>query len=167
VGRFTIPLFARRAVYTVAADRLYAALSGVAEVGVFDMTGSLERIIRDGTADLALAEEFFQRRVRELFERRTGEPMPPSTTYDIPIPSMMPPFSAFIVDDRGYLWVAPFAEMDEDAESWKVFDESGRLLGSVVVPPRFRPFEIKNGEILGRRLDDLDVELVERYEIRQ
>ena len=46
---------------------------------------------------------------------------------------------------------------------WTVFDARGRFLGDVTMPAGFTPFEIGADYVLGRWMDDLDVEYVHVY----
>jgi hypothetical protein len=159
----------KRAVYTVSrAGDLYAGLGNDLSVGIFGLDGRLERIVRDSTANLALTRAEFDQHVAKVVARATSEGAgpPPGWKYDLPIPDTKPPFSAFLLDDTGNLWVAPFREDSfDDPQTWKVFDIEGQLLGSVAMPARFWPLAVSDTRILGRRLTEMDAELIEVYSL--
>jgi hypothetical protein len=163
------PMLRLGAVHAVSpADELYAGLGEDFSIGVFGLDGSLRSIIRDATVDLSLTRAEFDQHAQDYIARAIarGDPgPPPGWTYDMPIPERRPPFSAFVFDDEGNLWVSPYAEFNDHAKTWKVFDAEGRLLGSVAMPERFRPLAVTGGRVLGRRLNELDVEVVEVYEL--
>jgi hypothetical protein len=159
----------KRAVYTVArTGDLYAGLGDDSRVGIFGLDGGLKRIVRDSTVSLVLTSEEFDQHVAKIVARATsqGAGPPPGWKYDMPIPETKPPFSAFLLDDTGNLWVAPFREDSwDDPEAWKVFDIEGRLMGTVKMPARFWPLAVADTRIAGRRLTDMDVEVFEVYSL--
>ena len=145
---------------------MYAGLGDDFSIGVFALDGTLERIVRDATVDLALTRTEFDQHVDDYLARAAlrGSVPPPGYEYELPIPDRKPPFSVFLLDDADNLWVSSFAEYDQqDPEAWKVFDVDGRLLGSVTMPEGFKLFAVSGGKVLGRRLTELDVEVVEVY----
>ena len=92
-----------------------------------------------------------------------------------------PAFYAFQTGFRGSLWVQPIRYpgdlTDEEVEhynffeefgtpEWNVFDEQGRYLGDVVMPPRFQPRLFVGDEIYGVWRDDLDVQYIVRLRLR-
>lgn len=163
------PMLRLSAVYAVSpVGELYAGLGDDFSIGVFGVDGSLRRVIRDSTVNLALSREEFDDHVDAYIARAKGrgDPgPPPGWTYDMPIPQRRPPFSAFLFDDEGNLWVSPYAEFNDWAKAWKVFDLGGRLLGSVGMPERFRPLAVAEQKVLGVRTTELNVEVVEIYSL--
>jgi len=83
-----------------------------------------------------------------------------------------PYFARFLPADDGALWVEryqieegmPRSDFRQDILSgpttWDVFNPSGAWLATVVLPARFRPFQIGADFVLGVRLDPDDVEEV-------
>ncbi|MDH3732790.1 MAG: 6-bladed beta-propeller [Gemmatimonadota bacterium] len=87
-----------------------------------------------------------------------------------PRPKAIPTISGLVVDDNGFVWVRAY-EAPEDAlwlagdinrsgGSWWVFDRSGQLAATVVMPAGLRPLDIRSDRIIGVSRDDLDVERV-------
>ena len=54
---------------------------------------------------------------------------------------------------------------DIGAKDWDVFDDEGRFLGVVTMPPRFSPRVIVGSKIYGVFRDDLDVQYAMRLQI--
>jgi hypothetical protein len=48
---------------------------------------------------------------------------------------------------------------------WEVFDERGRFLGVIAMPPRFQPMQVFGDRIYGIWWDDLDVQYVVRLRV--
>ncbi|HEY8376351.1 MAG: hypothetical protein FWJ74_00865 [Gemmatimonadota bacterium] len=48
-----------------------------------------------------------------------------------------------------------------------MFDGNGRWLGVVALPPRFTPFQIGADFVLGREVDELDVQYVTLYRLEK
>ena len=112
---------------------------------------------RDGTrAALRRAvDRMPSRRVMPAFGRWAWEHAPANT-----------PFSTwFRTDADGNLWVLSFEPPGSPTRRWHVMASSGRWLGAVRMPPGFEPFDIGQDYILGWRLDERDVVLVEMYEL--
>jgi hypothetical protein len=161
-------LYQRTAVYTVSrTGELYAGLGDDYNIGVFASDGTLKKIVRDSTGDLTLLQSEFDQHLKDYlaYAASRGSVPPPGFKYTDPIPATKPPFSRFLLDEEGNLWVSPFAEYYEVPREWKVFGVEGQLLGSVPMPERFLPLAVSGRKVLGRRLAELDVEIVEVYEL--
>jgi hypothetical protein len=48
---------------------------------------------------------------------------------------------------------------------WDIFDEDGRFLGSVALPPTFNPMHVTERTVTGVLKDEMDVEYVVRYRV--
>lgn len=81
----------------------------------------------------------------------------------LPGPESRPGYSELIVDATGHIWLEEYR--GETAQpgpaDWHVFAPEGQWLGTVRLPPRFTVFEIGGDYVLGKRLDELDVEHVQ------
>ena len=71
---------------------------------------------------------------------------------------VFPPYQRFVVDALGYLWVEDYLGADEDVPRWTVFDGGGRAVARLDTPARTRVLEIGADYLVGRTLDELDVE---------
>lgn len=159
--------------FAVNGDRLYAGLSGTPEVRVHDRRGRMVRIIRWAAEPAPITgsdRERFETTRRQLDERiGPGASARVPSLSDFTLPATKPLYSELLVDDEGYLWVRKYPEDEETFEraygpgfvaydpEWWLFAPSGQLLGSVTTPRRFVIKDIRNGMVVGLRLDDDDV----------
>jgi hypothetical protein len=84
---------------------------------------------------------------------------------EMPVPETMPAYSQFMVDAAGNLWVEEYNRPGDDQPRWVVFDPNGVMLGTIETPKRFRLYEIGVDYVLGRGVDELDVEHIQMYEL--
>ncbi len=163
------PLFARRYSLAVGGVGYYYGDQTSFEIGEYDLTGALQRLIRLPKADLGISES----QMRAALDRRTrGAPRQERERFrdflsDLPRPETAPAYQDFIVDRLGNLWVS---RLDQGARGrftwapdWKVFDPEGRWLGTVMMPEHFEPMDIGEDLVLGVVTDDLDVQQVRVY----
>jgi hypothetical protein len=66
-----------------------------------------------------------------------------------------------LADASSHLWVAGYAQQDDEPPRWDVFDPSGAWLGPVLMPDSFRPLDIGADWVLGVRQDSSGVERIE------
>ena len=162
------PPFARATTVLPLGDELFVATQDAAQVEVYGSDGALRRIIRTGvalrpvTADLV--EAYLDRRYAELppeqakAARRAGA--------DVPAGKSIPPYGKVALDRGGHLWIQDYAILS-DENHWTVYSADGMPLARIALPPKFTPYDIGDDWILGRQLDDLEVEHVRIYEIRR
>jgi len=87
----------------------------------------------------------------------------------------LPAYSFMLVDSDRNLWVSEsdlewflsqgFSRVVSTPSSWRVFDRTGRWLGTVRMPARFRPTDIGNDYVLGLWRDADDVEHVRMHRL--
>ena len=82
---------------------------------------------------------------------------------EAPHPASRPAYGRLLADAAGYLWIAQYADPSHDAPRWDVLDASGRWVGVVDVPDRFRPIQVGSDWILGVARDELGVERIELH----
>ena len=86
---------------------------------------------------------------------------------DLPIPEFAPLYTTLKVDDERRIWLERFRlPGDTGPRRWDVINASGEWLGTVDVPPRFTLFRAGRDYVLGRTLDSLGVERVQRHRLR-
>lgn len=73
----------------------------------------------------------------------------------MPYPPREPAYTALQIDDEHHLWARIWA-IDGEPATWDVFAESGRFLGTVLVPPDLEVLQIANGYLLARDTYDPD-----------
>jgi hypothetical protein len=65
-----------------------------------------------------------------------------------------------MVDGDGNLWVSAHHEFMRPQPRWTVLDRAGKLLGEVITPPGLTVYEIGADYVLGKQVDELDVERI-------
>jgi len=159
--------------FAVGGDRLYAGRGGTPEIRVYDRRGTLIRLIRWVAQPAPVTTSDRER--YESVRLQLDERVRPGITAQVPaltaytLPDTKPLFAQLIVDDDGCLWVRQYPELEElldrgygamfaqQDRAWWLFAPSGRLLGSVTMPPRFTIKDIRNGVMVGLLVDDDDV----------
>jgi len=86
---------------------------------------------------------------------------------ELPDPPVWPGFGFLIGDEEGYVWAPAYrtgdvagytpVSLSDGPRPALVFHRDGHLLGSVDLPPRLIPWEIRTDYVLGVELDDLNV----------
>lgn len=149
-------------------DDLYFGAGETFEVAIYAKEGTLRRLIRLVHTNLAVREEDIARIKRDRFEdasddnwRRQLE----RAFAEMPIPETMPAYADLLVDGEGNLWIEEYRRPGNRESRWTVFDAEGRMLGIVAMGPDFQPLQIGSGFVLGRWLDELDVEHIRLYRL--
>ncbi len=89
----------------------------------------------------------------------------PTNLEAVDVPDTRPAYQSLRPDELGNLWASEYARPPEVPGVWTVLDPEGRWLGTVAMPPRFRPYQIGASWILGVVRDELDVERLRLYEL--
>lgn len=108
----------------------------------------IDRFLQEQLADVT---DDFDRQILERFYA------------DMPFPQTMPTHGDLLVDAEGNLWVEEYRRPGDDQPRWRVFDADGALLGVVETPPDLTIYQIGPDFVLGRWIDELDVEHVRLY----
>jgi hypothetical protein len=164
-GVMSTPPFARNSVGTIRGERVVVGDQESFELGEYDTQGALLRVIRipDRVEDVGPAEleAYIQGRLATYPPER--HPSIRQSLEEMPAPNTLPAYGGMISDSRGNLWVGAWAMFPEVAPFWTLFDEDGRWLGVVEVPPNFFPMDIGEDWVLGVERDEMDVEYVTLY----
>lgn len=110
-----------------------------------------------------------------LFDRFwIDSPLPPQARSPVrraleamPVPDTLPGLLFVRVTQSGRLWVADVRPPSEGPVSWTVRDLDGSTVARVETPPRFDPHEIAHDFIMGRFMDELDVNYIRRYSLEK
>jgi hypothetical protein len=79
---------------------------------------------------------------------------------NLPLPELAPTYAQIVVDSEKRLWLRRY-QVGRGEATWDVVTTTGTWLGSVRTPARFTVYGIDTEYLLGRQLDDLDVERVQ------
>jgi len=147
---------------------LIVATQDHAEVRGYDPEGALRQIVRTGAAPRPVTPELIdavvERRVADLpadRRRAVRDGMLATVTAEF-----VPPYGTIAVDDPGNLWVQDYPELEDD-QRWTIYDPDGALAARIALPATFTPYQIGDDWILGRELDELEVEHVRLYGIER
>ncbi len=139
-----------------------------AELRVYDTRGRLLRIIRWSHPPQSVRADDRERIVRDFLRRARGT-LDPAAARDLaaklPFPATYPAFAALLVDREGRAWV-----QDGDparASRWTVFDQDGRRLGGIELPPGLQPLDIGSDYVLGRWTSPGAAEHVRLHRLRK
>ena len=132
------------------------------EVHQFSDTGALRRIIRRNADPIPITASDIAEWKEGLYPEYNWEPWD-AVMAELPPREFRPAVAGLLVDSKGYLWVAD--RRDATTSEWSVFNEAGRWLGTVELPPQ-RVEWIGEDLILGVNEDpDTGVEVVEGYRL--
>lgn len=191
-GRFSRDLFRYegRPYYRTATQFMYIPLTSEA---VFGAVGDSTVVLHDGQPELhwydrqgrmVQVARWPRRRVpsREVYPAyidssmaglRRGRDRQQEAAYDelykadLPLPEFAPLYSTLKVDDERRVWLERFRlPGDTGPRRWDVIAPTGEWLGTVDLPPRFTLFRAGRDYVLGRSLDSLGVERVQRHRVR-
>ena len=123
------------------------------EILLFDLGGTLRRIVRLATAPPDRTEEHLlalvpDDRMRALYEQ-------------LPLPAALPGYVKLVFADTGELWAQRYLVTGTPLSQWDVFHPDGQYLGRVEIPASFRVHAVSDGQLLGVQVDELEVERVQ------
>lgn len=139
------------------------------EVGVYDDSGALGRIVRLAEAPTARADEHL-----EAYVRGSGNPFAQDEAsiramiagyQDMPLPETLPAYTDLRTADTGELLARRYSQRGASHGRWDVFGADGRFMGRVEVPSSFSIEEVGRGQVIGVSTDEFGVERVEVREL--
>ena len=153
-------------------DGVWLGTSEDYEVELIDWTGTTARRIRWDGPDLAVTQQDVDRYRADLEESYRDDDDPDwrarfESTWDRQreiVPVEFPAYHRLLAGDDGVLWVHDYIRPGERSE-WFAFDESGRWVRNLVLPPRTVLLDIGPDWALVARRDNLDVQRVEVYRL--
>lgn len=162
--------------------RLFYGVNSEYRFRVYDEEGELSRIIQKETerAPITAADqEEFRQLIQEAWQRAG---MPPEAvsmmSQAINFADYYPAYFNLLGGPEGTIWVQgvqtpetveeqgiTFNLQDLGGNRWEVFDEDGRFLGLVEMPPRFTPVTFDGDVLYGVLLDEMDVQYAARLRL--
>jgi hypothetical protein len=163
---------------------LYYAVNDDYRIGKYGLDGTLERIVTKPFERLPVSENDQSAVISFIEEAARAQGAPPTA---IPMIRQMvqfgeffPAFQSFATGPGNTLWVQQVQSAgdltpeeleqynlieDQGSPDWDVFDDLGRYLGVVTMPPRFQPRVFTEEHVYGVWRDDLDVQYVMRLKV--
>jgi hypothetical protein len=180
-----ITMFAAEPVWQIMEDmRLCFGVNDSYSIEVYSPDGVLERIIRKPFTQNPVSDSDKELMIEAMVELWTSAGVPPQAIPQlrqiISFGDFYPAFAAIQRGPGGTMWVQHIqspSELTEEeraafnfvedigAKDWDVFDNDGRFLGVVTMPPRFSPRAIIGNKMYGVFRDDLDVQYAVRMRI--
>lgn len=140
------------------------------EIRVHDPPAGLIRIARLERPRRPVTNEMIEAHRDALTERITDPNALRRTLAFMessPVADSLPWIRDFVPDALGNIWIFEWALPGRDSPSVGVFSPAGEWLGTVALPPGFRPLEIGEDYVLGVRTDELEVPRLVRYELER
>ena len=138
------------------------------EVRRYDGTGRLRQILRRPVDRRPVTPELMDAH----FEDGYGAAEPPEyrrgirEAYDaMPVEGNVAAFDQLVLSRDGTVWVREYAIPGAETHAWSVFDPEGVWLGDVSVPAGLTVYDVGADYVLGKEVDDLDIERVVLYRI--
>ena len=125
-----------------------------------------DHVMRAPTA--AHVEGFIEQRVSRLVDEEARESR--RRGYEpVPVGENLPAFASVMTDALDHLWVEEFEPPGEELPGvlWSVFDPDGQILGFVETPEELEVYEIGEDYILGRVMDELEVEFIQLWTLER
>ena len=172
-----VPL-GRQSVTAAEGDRFYLAKNDAWEIEVHELDGRLVRLIRIKAGPQPLTPDQIAAHRKAQLEQMEAIPavrsLPPAFKAQLTArieqaryPATLPFVSSLLVDSEGHLWAQEVPLPSLKRSTYAVFDESGRLLGRVIMPADFRVASITGDAVYGVGKDADDVEHVRAYRLRK
>jgi hypothetical protein len=173
-------LFEPEPLWALWGDRVLYGMSDSYRIGVYAPGGRLERVI-EKPFTVAPVTEVDQNTLKDVFAKLLkdqGVPpqMVPQFMERVHFAPTYPAFGQMLAGpDRTILvqLVRPIATMSEEerqsldiasgamgSPDWEFFDQDGRYLGVVKMPPKYQPIRFLGDRIYGIQRDELDVQYV-------
>jgi hypothetical protein len=159
-------------------QQIYVTNGHEPEVRVYGRDGALRQIVRFDIAAIPVSAADWERAARALIESGTGRGSgearltPAELTRRgaivdaMPRPLTRPFFDRIYLEDGHNIWLRLFSLAAEE-QRWIVIDSAGHPFATVVLPARIRVREINGTVVLGQEVDDLGVEYVAEYPLRE
>jgi len=160
----TPPTWGKRGHLAVRDQEVYVGSADSVEFRVLGIDGHLRKIVRVAGYDLALTRAEVDSELLAWYPDsielgalgRGARDAQPNREH-------RPAYASLVVDRLGYTWLQRFEARHEAGSptKWLIFDTSGRWLGHLHLPPGFEVFRIGDDWILGKGVDEFDVEHVQ------
>lgn len=143
--------FLRRTLIAVGGDEFYSTTNDSLLVALRSSSGRLVRVVRESTPLRVVT-------AAELAPlQRSGITLPSRVTH--------PAIETLFRDAVGRVWIQTTADQGKTGD-WFVHDATGKRLGMVAMPSRFRPLHATRSAVIGIWQDTTDVEFIRGYRLR-
>ncbi len=162
------PPFAHMAWFALRDSTLVVGTSEDFSVALHRLDGQLAGIERVAGMDLAVRDDDMEA-YRSAFRDAVADPQQRKRLMDrldnVPVPERKAAYSMIFVDDEGNLWLLDPPVGPVLPSTISVISADGRYLGTVALPERFVPLDIRGDAMIGYWRDELDVHHAQVYAI--
>lgn len=161
--------------------RLISAANDRFRIEVRDQAGTLLRVVRKSFEPRPVTENDASRMLRAIRDMMADQGLPPAAVdqmlQDASFAENYPVLAQVLGGPNGTLLVQHVQSVDQlvqseevnlqdlGDDSWDVFDDQGRYLGTLELPEKFTPMRIVGDAFWGVQRDELDVPSVVRYRL--
>ncbi|MEJ2541384.1 MAG: 6-bladed beta-propeller [Gemmatimonadota bacterium] len=179
-GQPSFRIFESEPMWTVGPDgALYFGINSEYRIEALSPDGELIRVVQKPGERKPITESDqaeYRRVIRDAWQRQgmNAQAME-MMSQALSFAEYYPAYANILGGPEGSLWVQEIQTPDAVAEGggtfnlqdiggpgWQVYDDQGRLLGTVTMPPRFTPVVFIGDRIYGVLRDELDVQYVAR-----
>jgi len=160
------PPLGRTSSIAVSGNTLVTATGEGVLYRVWNLNGTLERIVRVSDYPLEAPEEVRDSIRADLLTTVPGQPdwligIRRDMADDIPIE--FAGITDLLIDESGNVWTAEHHArgLSGEARGWLVFGPSGEWFGRLTMPADFDAYEVGDDYVLGRKRDALGVETIQ------
>lgn len=154
---------------TAAGNAVYEGDGEDYEIRRYRADGTLDRIVRRPFASRPVTSAMMRAHFDEEYGRFEDQPDYFDSVREgyeaMPLAERLAAFDRLHVGADGVVWTRNYPLPGETTHTWSVFDPEGVWLGEVGVPAMVTVYEVGPGFVLGRQLDELDVERVVVFEV--
>lgn len=130
---------------------------------------SLEQVVRRAFTPAALTRDLMDRDLEARYEASRDRTDYYATIREgyaaMPVGDAIPAFDPLRVSADGDVWVRAYPLPGDETHVWSVFAPGGEWLGEVETPASLEMYEVGTQFVVGRQLDELEVEHIVLYEI--
>jgi len=166
---FSIPL-GRTTGFAPGAEHLWLGTGDSWELRRYGKSGVLELIVRVARplapVTAALRDAAIEERVAEAADENDARRQR-ALLAELPFPTELPPYELFRTDSLDHVWIGEFAPPAALTRHWTIVDAGGRVVGRLTTPERTVPLQIGADYLLGRTLDELDVERLTLWRLQR
>ena len=160
-------MFGHDAVMAPSGSLVYVGSQDRYEIDLWDTTGTLVASVRVAGDPMPVTDDWINAFIEEaVAEADADEERRRRALFaDVPHVETFPAYGRILVDPEGNLWVQDFLLPGDHRPRWTVFDPQHRMLGTVDMPQGVIVRQIGSDFVLGRWVDDLEVEHVRLYDL--
>jgi hypothetical protein len=158
--------FAKTPAGGVWGDRVYIGTADRYEIQVWDIKGSLIRIILLDQESMPISPADIDSVLEEwISEDPESEEGLRRRYREIPPLDRMPAYGRFLTDSEGCLWVEEYRRSGDWVPTWTIFSHSGIVLSRVALPRDLEVLDVGLDYLLGVMPNELGLEVIGQYRL--